>query len=177
MDGFAGDLGDILEAAPAGIFVHREMIAKFNGKIEVPSAGCGRRPWPTRMPGLSGRIQASGRSIAAALLAYDPEMASFGWGRDFLGMAGPRSRLAARRSRQTPARWGDPICVGRSSAGYGHDIHRDEEEHRSRQSARELFCGCRRKKAAIIVANKMACMNRAVATKKKKCWGKSIVLF
>ena len=83
VDGLADDPGDVPEAAPAGIFACPVMAARFDDKIDATSSGCGRRPWPTRMPGASGRCRASGRSTAAAFLACAPEMGGFGQGRDF----------------------------------------------------------------------------------------------
>ena len=60
VDGLADDPGNIPEAGPAGIFILREMIAQCDEKIDVPSARWRRPPWPTRMPGASGRFRASG---------------------------------------------------------------------------------------------------------------------
>ena len=59
-DGLAEDPGNIPETAPAGTFTLREMIAQRDEKIDVPSARWRRPPWPTRMPGASGRFRASG---------------------------------------------------------------------------------------------------------------------
>ena len=64
------------------------MIARFDDKIDAPNAGCGRRPWPTRMSCGPGRFPASGRSTAAAFKAYAPDMAEFEQGRDFAAWAG-----------------------------------------------------------------------------------------
>lgn len=88
VDGLADDPGDVPEAALLGIFACPEMIAQFDDKIDASSSGCERRPWSTRMPGASGRYRASGRSAAAAFMAYAPEMGGFGQGRDFAAWPG-----------------------------------------------------------------------------------------
>ena len=61
IDNLADDPGEIPEEALFGIFASREMIARLDDKIDAPSFGCARKPWPPGMPCGSGRFPASGR--------------------------------------------------------------------------------------------------------------------
>ena len=44
----------------SGTFACSEMITRSDDKIDAPNSGSGRRPWPTMMPGASGRYPTSG---------------------------------------------------------------------------------------------------------------------
>ena len=179
VDKLADDPGDIPEEALFGIFANREMIAQFDDMIDALKLRMREEALANEDAMRIQTIPGIGPINAAAFIAHAPEMTEFEQGRDFAAWLGLTPRQHST---------GGKLRMGRVSKMGQFDIRR------------LLVCGAMalisaatrkgidpnswlarllermpRKKAAIVVASKMARIIWAVVVKKEEYRGNLVV--